>query len=112
LLGGFAWKLFAFKAEFNAFTVGAVADFAELVFHSHTADAAVGACAALHFGAFLAGDTANTNLHVQTSIDKKVNSSLIYQCSMFCVFLLLGFFCPIFIIVCWFLVWFIFSISR
>jgi hypothetical protein len=64
LLGGFAWELFAFKAEFDAFCVGAVADFAELVFTGNTADCAVGAFAALHFGAFLAGDTANTNLHV------------------------------------------------
>jgi hypothetical protein len=62
-LGGFAWELVAFKAEFNAFVVGAVADFAELVFPCNAADAAVGACATLHSGAFLAGNAANTNFH-------------------------------------------------
>ena len=63
LLGGFAWELFAFKAEFDAFGVGAVADLAELVFSCHATNCSVGACAALHSGAFFTSDTANTNLH-------------------------------------------------
>lgn len=67
LLGGFTWKLFAFKTKFDAFGVGTVADFAELVFPCNTANCSVGAVAALYSGAFLAGDSANTNPHVQTS---------------------------------------------
>lgn len=63
LLSGFAWKLFAFKAEPDSFRVGAVADLAELVFSCYTASCSIGALVALHFGAFLASDTANTNLH-------------------------------------------------
>jgi hypothetical protein len=50
LLGGFTWELVAFKAEFNAFGVGAVADLAELVFPCNAADISVWACAFLHFG--------------------------------------------------------------
>ena len=63
LLGGFTGELAAFKAEFYAFGVGAVADFAELVLPSHAASCSVGACGTLHSGAFLAGDSANTNFH-------------------------------------------------
>lgn len=63
LLGGFAWKLFAFKAEFDSFGMGAVADLAELVFSCYTTSCSIGAVVALHFGAFLTSDTANTNLH-------------------------------------------------
>jgi hypothetical protein len=63
LFGGFAWKLFAFKAEVYSFGVGAVADLAELVLSGHATGCAVGACAALHSGAFLAGYTANTDFH-------------------------------------------------
>lgn len=53
----------AFKAEFYAFGVGAVADLAEPVFSCHAACRSVGAGAFLHFGAFLTSDTANTNFH-------------------------------------------------
>jgi hypothetical protein len=43
--------------------VGAVADLAELVLSGHATSCAVGACAALHSGTFLAGYTANTDFH-------------------------------------------------
>jgi hypothetical protein len=62
-LGGFAGKLFAFKTQLHAFAIGAVADLTKLVFPSNAADAAVWACAFLHFGAFFAGDSTNANLH-------------------------------------------------
>jgi hypothetical protein len=60
LLGGFAGELAAFKAEFNAFGECAVADLAELVFSCNATDASVWARAAGHFGAFLAGDSADS----------------------------------------------------
>jgi hypothetical protein len=63
LLGGFAWELFAFKTEVDAFGVSAVADLAELVLPCNATDSAVWACVALHSGTFLAGDTANTDFH-------------------------------------------------
>lgn len=63
LLSGFAWKLFAFKAELDSFRVGAVADLAELVFSCYTARCSIGAVVTLHFRAFLTSDTAHTNLH-------------------------------------------------
>ena len=55
LLGGFAGELAAFKAELDAFGVGAVADFAELVFSCNAANGSVRAGAFLHFWAFFAG---------------------------------------------------------
>jgi integrase len=58
LLGGFAGELFAFKAGFYAFGVGAVADLAELVFSCHAACRSVGA------GAFFT----NPNLDAPTLI--------------------------------------------
>ena len=64
MLGGFTGKLAAFEAEFYAFGVGAVADFAELVLPRYATDYAVGAGAFLHSGAFLASNSANTNPHV------------------------------------------------
>ena len=63
LLGGFAGKLGAFKAEFDAFGVGAVAYLAEFVFACYAADGSVWACALLHFGAFFACDSADTDFH-------------------------------------------------
>jgi hypothetical protein len=66
-LCGFAGEFAAFKAEFNAFDECAVADLAELVFSCNAADAAVWACAAGHFGAFLACDSADTDFHNFTS---------------------------------------------
>ena len=79
LLGGFTGEAAAFKAKFDAFGVGAVADLAELVFPCNAARFSVGACALLHLGTFLAGNTANTNPHTQTSSAKKEHSSLIYE---------------------------------
>jgi hypothetical protein len=38
LLGGFAGEFAAFKTELYAFSVGAVADFAEFVFSGYAAD--------------------------------------------------------------------------
>ena len=64
LLGGFAGKLGAFKAEFDAFGVGAVADSAELVFACYAADGSVWACVLLHFGAFFACDSADADFHL------------------------------------------------
>lgn len=61
-LGGFTWELAAFKAKFDDFGEGAVADLAKLVFPSNAAGCAVGAGAFLHFGAFLTSDPTNTNL--------------------------------------------------
>lgn len=62
--GCFAWELFAFKTQLYAFDIGAVADLAKFVLPSNAAVAAVWACALLHFGAFFAGDSANTDFHV------------------------------------------------
>jgi hypothetical protein len=63
LLGGFAGKLWTFKAELNAFGVGAVAYLAELVFACYAADGSVWAITLLHFGAFLAGYSTDTDFH-------------------------------------------------
>jgi hypothetical protein len=63
LLGGFAGKLGAFKAEFDAFGVGAVADSAELIFACYAAEFSVWAFALLHFGAFFTCDSADTDFH-------------------------------------------------
>jgi hypothetical protein len=75
LLCGFAGKLFTFKTEFNAFSECAVADLAKLVFPRNAANTAVWALSALHSGTFLAGNTANTNLHIQSSLLQKKNYS-------------------------------------
>jgi hypothetical protein len=64
LLGGFTGELFAFKAQFNAFDECAVADLAKLILSCYAASRSIGAGAFLHFGAFLASNTANTNPHV------------------------------------------------
>jgi hypothetical protein len=66
LLGDFAWELLAFKTQLNAFSESAIADFAELVFPCYAADGAVWAGAFLHFWAFFAGDSANTDSHVKS----------------------------------------------
>jgi hypothetical protein len=79
LLGGFTWKLATFKTEFNAFLVGAVADFAELVFPCHAANASVGANARLHFGTFLAGNSTDTNFHFQSSSLRKKNYNPLFN---------------------------------
>lgn len=68
LLGGFAGELGAFKAEFDAFGVGAVADSAELVFSCYAADGSVWACGFLHFGAFFACDSADTDFHYYSTL--------------------------------------------
>jgi hypothetical protein len=67
LFGGFAGELFAFKAEFYAFGVGAVADFAEFVFSCYATNGAVWAGAFVHFWAFFACDSANPNFHLKPS---------------------------------------------
>ena len=63
LLGSFAGEAAAFKTELDSFGVGAVAYFAELVFACYAADGSVGACAFLHFWAFFAGNSTDTNFH-------------------------------------------------
>ena len=62
LLGGFAWELVAFKAEFNTFGVGAVADLAELVFPCNAANAPLGQVPFAFLGIFHS-DSTNTNFH-------------------------------------------------
>ena len=61
--GGFAWKLAAFKAQLDAFDMGAVTDLAKLVFSSYAACWSSGANAFAHFWAFFASDSTNTNFH-------------------------------------------------
>jgi hypothetical protein len=70
-LGSFARELFAFKAEFDSFGVGAVADLAELVFPCNTADRSVWTGARSHFWAFFACDSANSNFHSNHLLNKK-----------------------------------------
>ncbi len=70
LLGGFTGKFTAVKAVLDASGVSAVADFAELVFASYAADFAVWAGMFLHFGAFLAGDSADTDFHSGSTIHR------------------------------------------
>jgi hypothetical protein len=55
----------AFKAEFFAFEVGAVADFTKLVFSGNTTRRAVWAGAFLHFGAFFASYSTYANKHFE-----------------------------------------------
>jgi hypothetical protein len=72
LLGGFTWELATFKAEFHTFSVSAVADFAELVLSCHATNTSIWTCIALHFWAFLAGDSTNTDSHLTVSIYEKL----------------------------------------
>jgi hypothetical protein len=62
-LSCFAWKLAAFKAEFNAFGVRAVADLAKLVFSRNATFWTCRANSFLHFWASLTCYAANTNFH-------------------------------------------------
>jgi hypothetical protein len=68
LFGSFAGELGALKTQLYTFTVGAVADFAKLVFPCYATHIAVWAVALLHFWAFLAGYSADTNFHSITSM--------------------------------------------
>jgi len=77
LLGGFTREFVAFKAKLHALGVCTVADFAKLVLSRNTANGSVWASVALHFGAFLAGNSANTNSHFNLLPVKKTVTSLI-----------------------------------
>jgi len=63
--GSFTGELAAFKAQFYVFGVGAVADLAELVFSCYATVWTCWAGAFLHFWAFLACDSANTNFQIE-----------------------------------------------
>jgi muramoyltetrapeptide carboxypeptidase LdcA involved in peptidoglycan recycling len=63
LLGDFTGKIGAIKTQLNASLMSTVADGTEAVFPRHAAHFAVGAASRLHFGAFLAGNSANANFH-------------------------------------------------
>jgi len=78
LFSSFTGELGAFKAEFYAFVVGAVADLAEFVFSCHAASATVGAGAFHHFWAFLTCDSANTNPQIKPFTIKKRILCLIF----------------------------------
>lgn len=67
LFGCLAGELAAFKAEFDAFLVGAVAYGAELVGAGYAACFSVGAAFGLHFGAFFTCDSAYAYSHRITS---------------------------------------------
>jgi hypothetical protein len=71
LFGGFTRELGAFKTEFDAFSVGAIANLAEFVLSCHAANIAVGADAFHHFWAFLTCDSANTNPQIKSTTKKK-----------------------------------------
>jgi hypothetical protein len=64
LLGCFTWKFLAFKAEVNPLSEGAIADLAEFILSCNAASRSIGAGAFLHFGAFFASNTTNTNPHI------------------------------------------------
>jgi len=76
LPGDFTGEFGAFKAKFNAFDVGAVADLAKLVFACDTANVAVGAGAFLHFWAFFTCYSANTDSHFEHPQLSKDHSTL------------------------------------
>jgi hypothetical protein len=61
--GGFTGEVFAFKAQFYAFGVSAVADLAKLVFSWHATNPTVWTGACLHFGAFFACYSTNAYTH-------------------------------------------------
>jgi hypothetical protein len=75
LFGGFTGELGAFKAEFDAFGVGAIADLAEFVLSCNAANATVGAGAFNHFWAFFTSDSANTNPQIKSFPLKKEYSA-------------------------------------
>jgi hypothetical protein len=75
LFGSFTWEIGAFKAEFDTFGVGAVANLAEFVFSCHAANATVWAGAFNHFWAFLTCDSANTNPQIKPFPLKKEYSA-------------------------------------